>query len=57
MRLLCNQVRKHRSHESLALHEWPPNQPLQQTAAAILVSRGLLSHSAAAAAELYRYVA
>jgi hypothetical protein len=35
----------------------PPNNPLQQTAAAMLVSRSTPSPSAAAAAELVRYVA
>lgn len=33
MRLLCNQVRIHRPHGSLALHEWPLNQALKLTAA------------------------
>jgi hypothetical protein len=32
----------------------PPNQSLQQTAGAMLVSRSSMSLSAAAAAELYR---
>ena len=38
----------------LYVHRTPPNQPLQQTAAATLDPRDIKAHGAAAAAELFR---